>query len=213
MDLDALGAFEAARSVLAGYRAAGGDPGDDDLVAFFAAFRALVRAKVALIHAAQSEDPSRLVAGARSLLALAERLAWRARRPGLVVVAGLSASGKTQLASLLSSRSGMRHLNSDGVRKRLLGVAPGARAGAAAYGESFNRRTYAELGRLARRELRCAVGVLVDATFRQRGRPVGVPGGSRRPAGRLRGRVPRSPLGPAGARSSPRRRRGRRLGR
>ena len=167
MDLDALGAFEAARSVLAGYRAAGGDPGDDDLVAFFAAFRALVRAKVALIRAAQSEDPSRLVAGARSLLTLAERLAWRARRPGLVVVAGLSASGKTQLASLLSSRSGMRHLNSDGVRKRLLGVAPGARAGAAAYGESFNRRTYAELGRLARRELRCAVGVLVDATFRR----------------------------------------------
>ena len=169
MDLDALGAFEAARSVLVGYRAAGGDPGDDDLVAFFAAYRALVRAKVALIRADQSEDPSRqrLVAGARSLLTLAERLAWRARRPGLVVVAGLSASGKTQLASLLSSRSGMRHLNSDGVRKRLLGVAPGARAGAAAYGESFNRRTYAELGRLARRELQCAVGVLVDATFRR----------------------------------------------
>ncbi len=166
MDLEALGAPAAARSVLAGYRAAGGDPGDDDLVAFFAGYRALVRAKVALVRADQSDDPACFIADARPLLDLAERLAWRARRPGLVVVAGLSATGKTRLASLLSTRSGLRHLNSDVVRKRLLGIAPGARAGAAAYGESFNHRTYEELGRLARRELECAVGVLVDATFR-----------------------------------------------
>ena len=167
MDLEALGAPAAARSVLAGYRAAGGDPGDDALVAFFAAYRALVRAKVALVRAQQSDDPSRSVAEARALLALAERLAWRARRPGLVVVAGLSATGKTRLASELATRSGLRHLNSDPVRKRLLGIAPAARAGAAAYGESFNRRTYEELGRLARRELERAVGVVVDATFRR----------------------------------------------
>ena len=165
MDLEALGFSDAARSVLAGYRAAGGDPGDDELVAFFAGYRALVRAKVALIRAEQSDDSSRLIS-ARSLLGLAERLAWRARRPGLVVVAGLSASGKTQLASLLSTRSGLRHVNSDVVRKGLLGIGPGARARAAAYGESFNRRTYEELGRLARRELQGASGVVVDATFR-----------------------------------------------
>ena len=166
MDLEALGAPEAAGSVLAGYRAAGGDPGADDLVAFFACYRALVRAKVALVRAEQSDDPACCIAGARALLDLAERLAWRARRPGLVVVAGLSATGKTRLASLLATRSGMHHLNSDAVRKRLLGIAPGARAGVAAYGASVNRRTYEELGRIARRELECAVGVLVDATFR-----------------------------------------------
>jgi len=167
MDLEALGAPGAARAVLEGYRAAGGDPGDDALVAFFAGYRALVRAKVALVRAEQSGDPSRFVADARILLALAERLAWRARRPGLVVVAGLSATGKTRLASVLATRSGLRHLNSDPVRKRLLGVAPAARAGAAAYGQSFNRRTYEELGRLARRELARTGGVLVDATFRR----------------------------------------------
>jgi predicted kinase len=50
------------------------------------------------------------------------------------------------------------------VRKQLLGIAPAARANAAAYGPSFNRRTYAELGRLARAELE--TGVIVDATFR-----------------------------------------------
>jgi len=52
------------------------------------------------------------------------------------------------------------------VRKRLAGIAPAARADAAAYTESFNQRTYAELGRLAREELEHAEGVIVDATFR-----------------------------------------------
>ena len=105
---------------------------------------------------------------ARARLALAERLAWRVRRPGLVMVAGLSATGKTTLADLLATRSGFGHLSSDAVRKQLLGIAPAARAGAAAYGPSFNRRTYAELGRLARAELEREDGVIVDATFRNR---------------------------------------------
>lgn len=167
MDLESLGSPVAARAVLAGYRDAGGDPGDDALLAFFATYRALVRAKVALVRAGQSVDPVRLIADARARLALAERFAWRARQPGLVVFAGLSATGKTRLASALATRSGLHHLNSDPVRKRLLGIAPGARAGAAAYAENFNRRTYEELGRLARRELDRAGGVLVDATFRR----------------------------------------------
>jgi aminoglycoside phosphotransferase family enzyme/predicted kinase len=166
MDLVALGSPAAARAVLDGYRGAGGDPGDDALLAFFSVYRALVRAKVALVRAGQSADRTRLVAYARARVVLAERFAWRARQPGLVIFAGLSATGKTRLASAVSSWSGLRHLNSDPVRKRLLGLVPAARAGTAAYGKSFNRRTYAELGRLARDELEHRGGVLVDATFR-----------------------------------------------
>jgi aminoglycoside phosphotransferase family enzyme/predicted kinase len=166
MDLEALGSPFAAGTVLASYREAGGDPGDDALVAFFGVYRALVRAKVALVRAGQAEDRTRRLTDARRRLALAEHLAWRARHPGLIVVAGLSASGKTTLASLLAERSGFRHLGSDPVRKRLAGIAPAARADAAAYTESFNRRTYAELGRLARVDLEHTKGVIVDATFR-----------------------------------------------
>ena len=168
MDLEALGSPFAARTVLAGYRKAGGDPGDDALVSFFGAYRALVRAKVALVRAGQAEDGDRRLTDARRRLALAERLAWRVRRPGLVVVAGLSATGKTTLADLLAERSGLSHLSSDAVRKELLHIAPAARAAAAAYGPSFNRRTYEELGRRARAELAHAGGVIVDATFRNR---------------------------------------------
>ena len=166
MDLEALGSPFAAHAVLKSYRDAGGDPGDDDLVAFFGVYRALVRAKVALVRAGQADDGARRLADARHRLALAERLAWRIRRPGLVVVAGLAATGKTTLAGLLVDRSGLRHLNSDLVRKRLLGIAPAARASVAAYAETCNRATYEELGRLARRELDRCGGVIVDATFR-----------------------------------------------
>ena len=147
MDLEGLGSPFAASTVLASYREAGGDPGDDALVAFFGVYRALVRAKVALVRAGQADDRTRRLADARARLALAERLAWRTRHPGLVVV-GLSATGKTTFATLLAERSGLRHLSSDPVRKRLADIAPAARADAASYAESFNRRTYAELGGL-----------------------------------------------------------------
>lgn len=40
------------------YRDAGEDPGDDALIAFYAAYRALVRAKVALVRAAQHPSSS-----------------------------------------------------------------------------------------------------------------------------------------------------------
>jgi aminoglycoside phosphotransferase family enzyme/predicted kinase len=166
MDLEALGSPAAARAVLDGYRDAGGDPGDDALLAFLSVYRALVRAKVALVRADQSADRARLIDYARGRLVLAERFAWRARQPGLVILAGLSATGKTRLGSALAARSGLRHLNSDPVRKGLLGLAPAARAAPTAYATSFNRRTYAELGRLAREELELRGGVLVDATFR-----------------------------------------------
>src|SRR5690606_10986878 len=57
MDLTALGAPEAARTLIAAYRQAGGDPGDDALIAFHAVYRAQVRAKVALLRAAQDGAP------------------------------------------------------------------------------------------------------------------------------------------------------------
>jgi aminoglycoside phosphotransferase family enzyme len=66
MDLEALGSRVAARAVLDGYRDAGGDPGDDALLAFFAVYRALVRAKVSLVRATQSADRQRLVDYARA---------------------------------------------------------------------------------------------------------------------------------------------------
>jgi aminoglycoside phosphotransferase family enzyme len=51
MELHAAERQDLAAALVAGYRDEGGDPGDDRLLAFFAAYRARVRAKVALIRA------------------------------------------------------------------------------------------------------------------------------------------------------------------
>jgi predicted kinase len=157
-----------AAALVDGYRAAGGEPGSDVLLAFFAAYRAQVRAKVALTRGQQLEPAAAVceTAHAASLLRLAERLQWAARAPLVIVLAGLSASGKTTLAQAIAAASGYAHLSSDVVRKRGAGLAPAERAPLALYGTDVNRATYAELGRLAAQA--APTGAIVDATFRNR---------------------------------------------
>jgi aminoglycoside phosphotransferase family enzyme/predicted kinase len=170
MDLAAAGRGDLAHALTAGYRSAGGDPGDDSLIAFFAAYRAQVRAKVALIRAGQLDPGSPEALAARTeadaLLRLGDRFAWAARRPFVLAVAGVAASGKTTLAAALADASGAPRLSSDVVRKRMLGLRPAERAPVTAYGPAMNARTYRELGRSAARAQGAAV---VDATFRARG--------------------------------------------
>ena len=165
MDLEALGFSDAARSVLAGYRAAGGDPGDDELVAFFAGYRALVRAKVALIRAEQSDDRQRLdrrpiAAGPRRAARMAREAAG-ARRRGRALgerqdparLPALHALGPAPRQLRRGSQGPARHRAGRACRARQ----PTARASTAAPTRS---------SAAARRELQGASGVVVDATFR-----------------------------------------------
>jgi predicted kinase len=169
MDLQRLGAARLAGELVDAYRAHGGDPGDDGLLAFYAAQRAWVRAKIELLRAAQIEAAGGSAAGARDgaerLLALARRFAWRARQPLLLVVCGLSGSGKSHLIGALAAASGLRAITSDGVRKELAGEWGGADL---LYSHERNSQTYVELGRLAATELERSGAVMVDATFRHR---------------------------------------------
>lgn len=157
-----------ATALVAAYREAGGDPGDDALVAFFAAQRAFIRAKVALVRAGQVSgvDAARRRADAVALLALAGRLGWGVRLGPAVIVCGVAASGKSTLAAALAKQSGATVLASDLVRKALVGVAPTARAPGSAYDPTINRRTYAALGERARERVEAGERVIVDATFR-----------------------------------------------
>lgn len=157
-----------AAALVSAYREAGGDPGDDALVVFFAAQRALIRAKVALLRAGQVEggDAARRRADAASLLDLGRRLGWRVRLGSAVVVCGLAASGKSTLAGALAERAGATLLSSDVVRKELLGLAATERAPASAYAPAMNQRTYGTLGRRARERTDGGGHVVVDATFR-----------------------------------------------
>jgi aminoglycoside phosphotransferase family enzyme/predicted kinase len=168
MELHEAGRGDLADVLVTSYREAGGDPGDDALLAGFAAYRAEVRAKVALARAAQLGGGAGLAKRTRAsrLLALGTRLRWAAAAPLVVVLAGLSASGKTTVAEALADATGFPHINSDVVRKRRAGLAPTRRAPAHLYADDVSRDTYDQLGRYAAGH--AARGVIVDATFRRR---------------------------------------------
>ena len=172
MELAAAHREDLAAALLTGYRDAGGDPGPDRLLEFFAAYRAWVRAKVHALRARELESEHRHRssedARVQRLSALARRLAWRARGPQVLLVCGPAASGKSFLAEHLASSVGLAHLDSDEVRKGLLGVEATARAPDSAYAEAENERTYGELGRRARALLNAGRSVAVSATFRLR---------------------------------------------
>jgi predicted kinase len=89
--------------------------------------------------------------------------------PALVITHGLSGSGKTWLSQPLLEALGAVRVRSDIERKRLHGLAPGARSGSGIdsgiYAPDASRRTYAHLAQLAATILRAGHSVIVDAAF------------------------------------------------
>jgi predicted kinase len=126
-------------------------------------YRAMVRAKIARLRS--SAD------GFADHLALAEALCPR-NPPGLVLMHGLSGSGKTSASQRLLERLGAVRLRSDVERKRLHGLAPHAKTASplasGIYDAASGERTYARLAAVAGDVLEAGYPVVVDAAFLQR---------------------------------------------
>jgi predicted kinase len=140
-----------------------GDHAGLGVLRFYLVYRAMVRAKIACIRARQTGQRE---ANEEMLdhLALARRLTKRAP-PALVLMHGLSGSGKTTVSRALVDALGAIRLRSDVERKRLHGLAPLARAEGGLYTQSENERTYAHLADLALEVMKAGWPVVVDATF------------------------------------------------
>lgn len=150
------------------YLARTGDYGALRVLDFYLVYRALVRAKVAAIRAQQDDDD----AGShhdecRHYLELATTLS-APRQTGLVLMCGLSGTGKTTVARELAANLGAIHLRSDVERKRLYGLHMTESSHADnidIYTTAASERTFSRLEELATASVetgRCAV---VDATF------------------------------------------------
>jgi predicted kinase len=180
MDLLAHGLPEFAWRFASGYAEHSGDYAGLALLRFFAVYRALVRARVALLRAeqVQGEDGAQAKAAAHDSieqhLALAESLAEPAatRQPLLVLTSGVSGSGKSTVAQCLAQHLGAVRVRSDVERKRLFALAATTRPApaelATLYGAEATQRTYARLGELARELLQAGVSVVVDAVALRR---------------------------------------------
>jgi hypothetical protein len=143
------------------------------LLRFYAAYRALVRAKVAAIRQGQTQSVDKTHA-AQVCIAQAEKLAAPVP-PRLVITHGLAGCGKTVSSTrwLLSDpHARTLRVRSDVERKRLFGVARGARSGsdidAGIYTPDAHVLTYQRLRELASTILQAGWSVVVDAAFLQR---------------------------------------------
>jgi aminoglycoside phosphotransferase family enzyme/predicted kinase len=168
MDLAARGRDDLRGAVLQGWLAASGDFDGLALLPYFESYRALVRAKVAALRARQQD----VAASATSLAEARRYLDWAAARtarpaPTLVLMSGLSGSGKTWLAQRIAARLGALIVRSDVERKRLAGLQPlqASRSApdAGLYSLDFNARTYARLNDCAASGLLGGENIIVDA--------------------------------------------------
>lgn len=166
MDLEHLGAPGTARRFLRWYHEFSADPAPPSLRHHYIAYRAFVRAKVALIRARQTgrdRDPAseRLLRSAVRHLRLAQ--------PRLVLVGGLPASGKSVLSGALADRFGMSLLSSDRLRKELNGIPPDqpapARLDQGIYSREQTERTYGALIERAVALLARGESIVLDATW------------------------------------------------
>ena len=165
-----------AAQFLDGYLAATGDYDGLAVIRFYAVYRALVRALVALIR---RDQPDRSLADARRELQactryveVAERLT-RTSLPLLVLTCGVTGSGKTTVSQHLLEHLGAVRVRSDVERKRLVGLAATEHhpqdLGAGLYDPGATRATYARLSTVAASILDAGFSAIVDATFQRRG--------------------------------------------
>ena len=175
MDLHAHGLAALAWRFLNAWLEHSGDFGAVARLPYDAVYRALVRAKVAALRAAQGQDGaarSAAEAEARRYVRLAAQLA-APRQPWLALTVGVSGSGKSSQTQALIERRALVRLRADVERKRLFGLAPeAASAGVPGgiYGEATSDRLFSHLRDQARALLQAGQPVLVDATFIRRAR-------------------------------------------
>lgn len=152
------------------YLEASGDYAGLPLLPYYLVYRALVRAKVEGIRARALGGESRAthLRQARDYLDLAATIAFD-RHPGLVLMHGLSGSGKSWISQQLAAALPAIRLRSDVERKRLHGLERQARTGSGVagglYSAGASEDTYRRLQVLAQAALDGGEHVIVDACF------------------------------------------------
>jgi predicted kinase len=163
-----LGADEVGGRILEEYCRSTGDNPSRGLLPFYRSYRASVRAKVHVLRAQQVTGSARTMAlgAARSYLTLADHYAAELGPPLLVVVRGLTGTGKSTLATELSESLRIGLLQTDAVRRELFGPSEQPTAfDQDKYRADKRLKVYDEMLKQASGLLEKGVSVVLDGTF------------------------------------------------
>jgi aminoglycoside phosphotransferase family enzyme/predicted kinase len=154
--------------VLAEYQRASGDEIPPTLLAFYRSYRALVRAKVAVLRKQQIQPQAELPEDelVAQYLQLAEQYAAELGPPSMLIVGGLMGTGKSTLASHLANACAIELLSTDRIRHALFGPSKiPAPYGGGHYQPAMREQVYDELFRQASELLKKGQSVVLDGTF------------------------------------------------
>ena len=160
---------------LNGYLQHSGDYAGLRLLNYYLVYRALVRAKVAVLRSGQADLDAAGQLAARADFAAYLELAVQYARPrprAIIITHGVSGSGKSWWSGRLSGQLGAIRVRSDIERKRLFGYRPDAATASAIdtgiYTAEAGLRTYERLAELARQVIDAGFPAIVDAAFLKR---------------------------------------------
>ncbi|WP_145129071.1 bifunctional aminoglycoside phosphotransferase/ATP-binding protein [Pseudomonas sp. URMO17WK12:I11] len=170
MDLEDRGLKCLARRFISQYLELTGDYEGLELLNFYKAYRALVRAKVALFSMPADADGVQKATTLRTYRNYANLAESYSAIPSrlLAITHGVSAVGKSHVAMRLVEALGAVRVRSDVERKRLFGkqaqVATG-QLSAGIYDQEASAATYQRLHQIAVTVLRAGLPVVLDATY------------------------------------------------
>ena len=153
------------------------ETGDYDGLAvmrFYLVYRSMVRLKVAAIQTRLLHEDARgeHAIEARQYLDLARSLTKQPAHPRLILMQGLSASGKTSTSGELLSALPAIRVRSDLERKRMFGIDrhrhPDPAEGDELYSAASTEKTYRAVARHCETGLKAGFNMIADATFLQR---------------------------------------------
>ena len=175
MDLCVRGYPHFAWRLINHYVSVTGDYAGIAILRYYVVYRALVRAKIEALGVASRNDQNNCQYGpfqdAVRYLDLAQF--WTANtRSAIIVMHGLSGSGKSTVASQLAEFLGGIQIRSDVERKRLFDLKPNAHSDSpleqGIYTSDATLQTYAQLADLTDNLVKAGVSVIVDASFLKR---------------------------------------------
>lgn len=173
MDLEDRGLKSLARRFVSQYLELTGDYAGLQLLNFYKAYRAMVRAKVALFSMPQGAEGLARANGLRQYRRYAELAESYSAIPSrfLAITSGVSAVGKSHVAVRTVEALGAVRLRSDVERKRLFGEQQAEAAKvlqSGIYNHQASAETYARLHQLADLILAAGFPVTIDATYLKR---------------------------------------------